>query len=276
MSAIKDMLEGKPLRSPIHPAIVHLPIALFPLALLLDAITWFLTDRAAGLVRAAYYAHMLGIGTALVAALFGFVDYSDIRRDHPARKTATRHLVLNLIAVGLFAVSAWLRRDLAGALRTPVLPLAITTLGVAVLSYAGYLGGRIVYDDGVAVGRHRRRGRPPRATIVASDEAKRVCVGDESALPDGGTLRARVNGTVITIVRTKAALHAFQEFCTHRYGPLSEGRIDGCEVMCPWHRSRFDIRTGKVTAGPAKVDLKTFKVEVREGRIWIEVSPRRE
>jgi nitrite reductase/ring-hydroxylating ferredoxin subunit len=79
-----------------------------------------------------------------------------------------------------------------------------------------------------------------------------------------------VNGTTITIARIKGRVYAFQEFCTHRYGPLSEGAFEGNEVICPWHCSKFDVRTGKVTAGPAKVDLRTFGVEERDGKIWIE------
>jgi hypothetical protein len=42
-------------------------------------------------------------------------------------------------------------------------------------------------------------------------------------------------------------------------------------VQCPWHNSCFDIRIGKVTNGPAKVDLKTFKVEKRDGKIYVGV-----
>jgi nitrite reductase/ring-hydroxylating ferredoxin subunit len=68
----------------------------------------------------------------------------------------------------------------------------------------------------------------------------------------------------------KGQAYAFQEFCTHRHGPLSEGAFEGTDVICPWHCSKFDVRTGKVTAGPAKIDLRTFRVEEREGKIWIE------
>lgn len=275
MSATKDILQGNPLRSPIHPALVHLPVALFPLALLLDLASWTFSGSTTGVVRAAYYSHLLGLGTAALAAPFGFADYASIRRDHPARKNATRHLLLNVAALVIFAGSAWLRRHAPDASPTPLLPLLGTAVGVAVLSYSGYLGGRIVYDDGIAVGRHRRRADLPADTVVVTGDERQLCVGEESALSGGRTLRTRVNGTVVTIACAGGKLHAFQEFCTHRFGPLSEGKIDGCEIMCPWHRSRFDLRTGKVTAGPAKEDLRTFHVEARDGKIWI-TAPKRE
>ena len=75
----------------------------------------------------------------------------------------------------------------------------------------------------------------------------------------------------MTIAKIDNQLFGFQEFCTHRYGPLSEGCFDGFNIECPWHKSRFDVRTGKVTHGPAKIDLKTFRIEVREGKTSLEV-----
>lgn len=54
----------------------------------------------------------------------------------------------------------------------------------------------------------------------------------------------------------------------------SEGGFEGLNAQCPWHNSCFDVRTGKVTQGPAKVDLKTFKVETRDGKICVGVQRR--
>jgi nitrite reductase/ring-hydroxylating ferredoxin subunit len=84
-------------------------------------------------------------------------------------------------------------------------------------------------------------------------------------------LRAEINGEVMTIARIDNRVFAIQEFCTHRFGPLSEGTFHGFDVQCPWHKSRFDVRTGKVTNGPAKLDLKTFRVETRNGKICVGV-----
>ena len=49
--------------------------------------------------------------------------------------------------------------------------------------------------------------------------------------------------------------------------------FEGFDVHCPWHNSCFDVRSGKVTNGPAKVDLKTFTIETRAGKTGI-VLPR--
>jgi nitrite reductase/ring-hydroxylating ferredoxin subunit/uncharacterized membrane protein len=270
MSALKNLLEGKPARMPLHPALVHLPIALFPLSVLLDVGSWIFPHPEWQLVRASFVTLIGGIATAVLAALFGFVDFTEIRADHPAAKIATQHMILNLVAVALFAIGAVVRVGELDAAHTAILPLALSIVGLGLVGYSGYLGGDLVYNDGIGAGRHRRRTPTPESTIQVRSSDARVAVADDAALRDGETLRVDVDGTVVTIARVEGTLHAFQEFCTHRYGPLSEGHFAGCHVVCPWHGSRFDMRTGKVTGGPAKVDLRTFHVVSRDGKIWLE------
>src|SRR5436190_16122688 len=88
---LKDLLEGKPLRHPIHPMLVHFPIGFFILSLLLDLASFLVPDTPY-LLRSSFYAMLLGVITALIAAIPGFVDYSDIRNDHPGKRTATAHM----------------------------------------------------------------------------------------------------------------------------------------------------------------------------------------
>lgn len=269
MAALKEVLEGKPLRSPLHPALVHLPIALLPLSVIFDIASYLVDRPDLPLVRAAFLTLCLGLVTAVLAAVFGFVDFTEIRDDHPAKKTAMAHMVLNLVAVGVFAASAGLRFSTVHVARTPAAPFVLSLIGLVVLSYSGYLGGILVYDDGIAVGRHRRHTRTPENTIKVSAKADPVAIANERDLANGETLRVQIDGVVAAVVRLNGTVYAFQEFCTHRYGPLSEGKFQGCDVVCPWHGSKFDVRTGKVSAGPAKVDLRTFRTEVRDGKIWL-------
>lgn len=275
MASLKHLLQGRPLRSPLHPALVHLPIALFPISLLLDAGSWMCPWNELYLVRGAFVALVGGLASGLLAGFFGFVDFAAIRTDHPARRTAIRHMVLNLVALALFAVSAALRLNALDATQTAPLPLWIAVVALGVLSYSGYLGGHLVYSDGIAVGRHRRDTSLPKQTISIAAGTALVPVADAEKLCDGDTLRVDAAGTVVAVARAKGTVCAFQEFCTHRFGPLSEGAVQGDEIVCPWHNSRFNMRSGRVTHGPAKVDLRSFKAELRDGRICVEV-PRRD
>jgi nitrite reductase/ring-hydroxylating ferredoxin subunit len=55
---------------------------------------------------------------------------------------------------------------------------------------------------------------------------------------------------------------ATQAKCTHRGGPLNEGKLDGSTVTCPWHGAQFNVCTGGVLRGPATDPVKTYRVVV--------------
>src|SRR5213596_300382 len=201
---LKDFLEGKPLRHPLHPLLVHFPIGLFILSLLLDLAS-FAFRSTPDLVRDAFYAMLLGIIMALIAAVPGFVDYTDIRGDHPGRRTATAHLTLNLIVVGLYGINLGVRSSTLDAFKTPVGPLILSLIGIALLSVSGYLGGRLVYDEGISVGRHKRRTPTPENTLHLTRgrnaEEAFVPVAEAESLGDRETLRVEMDGQVIAIVK---------------------------------------------------------------------------
>ncbi|HBY95533.1 MAG: Rieske 2Fe-2S domain-containing protein [Ardenticatenaceae bacterium] len=270
---IKDLLQGKRLNYPLHSALVHFPIGLFVLSLLFDLAT-VLVRPSNPLVWGAFTTLVFGLIMALMAAVPGLVDWADIRADNPAKKTATYHMVLNLTAIGLYAINAGLRAGALNESTTPLVPLIFSLSGVGILAVSGYLGGTLVYDDGIGVGRYRRETDTPRQTIyVSAAEALDgyVPVANADSVRDRETLRVELDGDIMTIANLAGRFYAFQEFCTHRYGPLSEGHFENHEVMCPWHRSCFDVQTGRVTQGPAKIDLKIYEVMVRDGQIQIRV-----
>lgn len=269
---INDWLEGKPLGHPLHPLLVHLPIGLWLLSLLFDFST-LLVEPNNVLVRGAFYTMLFGLVMALIAALPGLADRADIRDDHPAKRTANTHMVLNLTAVGLYTFSLVLRYGALGAEEVPLVPFFLALVGMGVVGYSGFLGGILVYGEGIGVGRHRRRTPTPEKTIrsgVAEARDGMVPVAEAASLDEGETLRAEVEGVEMCIANVGGEYYAFQDYCTHRFAPLSEGHFHDYEVMCPWHRSCFDVRNGKVTQGPAKVDLRTFEVVVQDG--WILVG----
>ena len=275
---LRDLLEGKPLRHPIHPMLVHFPIGFLVLSFLLDLVSLAFPE-VPGLLRGSFYAMLLGIITALLAAVPGFVDYSDIRRDHPGKATASRHMILNLMVVAIYGINLWIRSSALSDSKISLPPLLLSIAGIGLLSISGYLGGRLIYGEGIAVGRHKRHTPTPQDTLhlstghaASGGEAAFVPVPNTEQLRNGETLRVEIDKQVMTIARLDNQLYAFQEFCTHRFGPLSEGSFHGFNVQCPWHNSCFDIRTGKVTNGPAKVVLKTFKIEMRDGKVGVLVT----
>ena len=94
-------------------------------------------------------------------------------------------------------------------------------------------------------------------------------------LPDGSMRLIPANGHTIGLYRCGGELHAIEDRCTHDDGPLCEGEWDAdvCEVVCPRHGARFDLRTGNALTLPAYLPVDTYPVRVRDdGMIVIELG----
>ena len=70
----------------------------------------------------------------------------------------------------------------------------------------------------------------------------------------------------VAVFNVAGTFCATQGKCTHKQGPLKEGKLDGSTVTCPWHGSQFDVCSGAVLRGPAVDPLKTYRVVV-EGEV---------
>jgi uncharacterized membrane protein len=175
MDALKGFLQGKWLGHPLHPALVHIPTALWPAALLFDLIS---RTRLGGPipVQIAYYAIFTGLIVALVAAVTGLADWADIKPEKPAKKIGLAHMVLNLTVAALFALNLYLRAQLPASTDSVPLPLiALTLVSLLILLVSGYLGGRMVFNHGISVARHnkdelRRRAEAAGANLPAEQK----------------------------------------------------------------------------------------------------------
>jgi nitrite reductase/ring-hydroxylating ferredoxin subunit len=78
-----------------------------------------------------------------------------------------------------------------------------------------------------------------------------------------------VAGENICLINVEGKYYAIGNVCTHEDGPLAEGTLEGYEIECPWHGSKFDIRTGKVTRPPANEPESTYEVKVEGNDILI-------
>ena len=80
-------------------------------------------------------------------------------------------------------------------------------------------------------------------------------------LQPGQVRRVQVGGLPVAVFNVNCSYYATQDTCTHMGGPLSEGELNGKQIVCPWHASCFDVTNGQVDCGPAKLPLKTYKVD---------------
>ncbi|MGH7385309.1 MAG: DUF2231 domain-containing protein [Candidatus Rokuibacteriota bacterium] len=125
--------------------LVGVPIGLWVFAMVADLVHLFGWGSAVWKV-VALYAVGGGIVAALVAAVPGFIDFTSIS-DRRVRKVALTHMMVNLVVVGLFALSFWLR------LISPLggLPVAVAGVGIVLLGLGGWLGGELVFVHGMGV-----------------------------------------------------------------------------------------------------------------------------
>lgn len=70
-------------------------------------------------------------------------------------------------------------------------------------------------------------------------------------------------GQAIAVFNVGGTYYAIANACTHRGGPLGEGRLDGTTVTCPWHGSQFDVTSGRVRRGPAQQPVVSYPVRVQ-------------
>lgn len=101
-----------------------------------------------------------------------------------------------------------------------------------------------------------------------SEFIKVATVGE---IPVGGSKLVEVDYVRIALFNLDGAIYAIEDVCTHDGGPLVEGTVvNGCEVICPRHGARFDIRTGEALSFPAFEPTQTYAVRVEGNDVLIE------
>jgi len=247
--ATQNFLHGTWLGHPLHPALIDVPLGAWSVATALDIYELGTGDDR--FARGADAALGIGLVASVGAAVSGLNDWQ--YTDRPARRVGVVHGLLNLAAMGLFSVSWWQRKR--GSRET-----AISTgiAGWLVSMVAAYLGGHLVYGERLGVD-HAQRGGPDKWTPVVS----------EKELPEDKLYKASADGVDILLVKKGGRIFAIGEKCAHLSGPLSEGKLRGDSVVCPWHSSRFSLVDGSVINGPAVFSQPCFEVRVRGGQIEV-------
>ena len=91
-------------------------------------------------------------------------------------------------------------------------------------------------------------------------------------LPRGEAFRLDIDPPVSVFHTDDGEVFAIDDTCTHQDASLADGWLEGCEVECPLHASKFDLRTGAVDAPPARLPVRTHQVLVEDGTIYVELS----
>src|SRR6266481_1477458 len=90
-----------------------------------------------------------------------------------------------------------------------------------------------------------------------------------SDVADGGMVGGHVGEDAVLLARRGNELFAIGSTCSHYGGPLAEGLIVGDTVRCPWHHACFSLRTGEAVAAPAFNPMPCWRVEKRNGTVFV-------
>ena len=130
------------------------------------------------------------------------------------------------------------------------------------IAASAYLGGHLVFSEQIGVN-HAAAQKMPKEFVPVLPDAE---------LEEGEMKRADADGVPVLLVRLDGAVCALAHTCSHLGGPLSEGKLEGDVVQCPWHGSQFDVSSGEVKAGPAEESIETYRVERKGDRIEVYVK----
>ena len=251
---IRNFLNGTWLGEPLHVVLTDVPIGAWTVTIIFDALDLIHKRREFSL--AADTSLAVGLLGAAGAAFTGITDWSDV--DPPARRLGLIHGLLNVGVTALFATSFFLRKRNS---RTGGRVSA--ALGYGLMSLSAHLGGKMVYEQRVGVDRTAGESFPHDFAAILA----------ESKLAESTPTRAMYEGVPILLVRRGQRIFALAETCSHFSGPLSEGKLVGDSIECPYHASRFALDDGHVTNGPAVHRQPCLEVRVRSGQIEVRKPP---
>jgi nitrite reductase/ring-hydroxylating ferredoxin subunit/uncharacterized membrane protein len=242
----KRLLSGSWLGHRLHPLLTDIPLGTWMSASILDLV--------GGRARRTSAQRLVGIGilASIPTAAAGLSDWHDT---HGAEKrVGVTHALAN--ATGLtFQLASWRERRRGHWFRGATL----SAVGGACAIVGGYLGGHLVFTQGVGVDHE----------VPAPDvpEWRRVCAVDELAerQPHGVT----VNGACIALVKRGTVVNAMAAVCPHAGGPLDEGTVTEAGLRCPWHGSEFALHDGGVMRGPATSPQPVYDARLRDGYVEI-------
>lgn len=254
--AAADILHGTWLGHPLHAVLTDVPIGSWTAAAVFDALEKSTGSRAIG--RRADAAITVGLIAAAAAAVTGLADWSRVGRGRP-RRIGLVHGLLNITASACYLTSLCLR-----GMHSRQAGRQFAMVGFVVSSFSAYLGGHLVYSEKIGVD-HTAGFSPPKDFVP---------VLAETELSDNELRRVDADGMPVLVVRRGMRIYAIAETCSHRGGPLSEGKLQDTTVQCPWHGSCYSLEDGRVVNGPSVHPQPVLEVRVRDGHIEVRGSSR--
>ena len=96
-----------------------------------------------------------------------------------------------------------------------------------------------------------------------------VHVAKVEDFPRGTVRTVEIEGTAIAVFNLQDHYYAIEDVCSHEAETLSDGEVEGEEIVCPRHGAHFSILTGAALSPPAYEPVTTFPVQVEGGMVKV-------
>jgi nitrite reductase/ring-hydroxylating ferredoxin subunit/uncharacterized membrane protein len=252
---VRNVVDGVWFGSPLHPALTDVPVGSWTAAITFDALDVATGSKA--LRNAADASLALGVAGGFAAAALGLSDWRYLSGG--SRRMGTAHALLNAAGLALNTTSLVLRA--AGRRRAGQVAFLS---GYSLVGMGAHLGGELSYGYGLRVNTNVFQGAGP-------DDFTPVL--DEDELAPNGMRRVEADGVGVLLSRAGSGeICAISATCSHFGGPLEEGDREGDTVVCPWHKSRFELCSGEAIDGPAVFPQSRYEIRVRAGKIEVKAA----
>ena len=91
-------------------------------------------------------------------------------------------------------------------------------------------------------------------------------------VPENGVISREVGDELVAIYNIGGVFYATEARCTHGLADLADGMLEGDVIECSFHFGAFHVPSGKAVQAPCFVDLKTFRTEVKDGQVFVDLS----
>jgi anthranilate 1,2-dioxygenase ferredoxin subunit len=110
------------------------------------------------------------------------------------------------------------------------------------------------------------------STTQSMHAAALIKLCDLDEFDEDEPLRAEVDGFAYAVFKVGELVFVTADLCTHGPGLLSDGWVEDCQVVCPFHQGKFDLKTGVPTEPPCEVPVATWTPVIEDGGVYIDPS----
>ena len=96
-----------------------------------------------------------------------------------------------------------------------------------------------------------------------------IPVARVSEIADPGKLVVACDDRIVILFHVDGQFFCLDDICTHDGGPIGDGHLQDCEIVCRRHGSHFDIHNGKVLCMPATADIDSHEVRIEGENVLV-------